>query len=334
MNEVFKIGNEMIVFDPNPEAISFLKKANPDFEIESAKPSNGFIPNFQMSNDTGVLEERLHKALRMLYRCELCAWECKVNRFEQKGRCGLTDKIQYFSPFVHIAEEPVINPAILVNFTKCSMNCVYCVRHNQSKGEAFAFDIEAFWNRIEDLLITNPNVCSLEFAGGDPTLYLPWILTWMNCAPDDFNLPVVWNSNLFVNSQTLNLLDGVVDVYLPDFSFGNDECAKRFSGVDEYMIHARKGIELIINQKARVIVRILVLPGHVDCCNKRSLEWLSQYKDKIWISTLDQYIPAHKASKYKEIYRRPSRKEISEVEEFVAEKGFRNILDQEDFWKF
>lgn len=332
MNEVFKIGNDWIVMDPTPEAIPFLKEANPDFKIESIRPSIGYVPNFQRARNNGQIDETYGRALGMLYKCGLCAWNCEVNRFQEKGRCGLRDKTSYFSPFVHIAEESVINPAIIVNFPNCSMDCVFCVRQDQSNGELIEFGIETFWEKITDLQYTNPNVCSLEFAGGDPTLYLPWVLTWMKCAPDDLNLPVVWNSNLFVNSQTLNLLDGVVDVYLPDFSFGNDECAKRFSGVDEYMIYARKGIELMINQKARVIVRILVLPGHVDCCNKRSLEWLSQYKDKIWISILDQYIPAHKASKYKEIYRRPSRKEISEFEEFVAEKGFRNILDQNDFW--
>lgn len=333
MNEVFKISNEMIVMDPNPDAISFLKRANPDFEVESIRPSMKFIPNFQKSKDTGVLEENWSRSVGMLYKCRLCAWNCQVNRFDEKGKCGLSDKIHYYAPFVHIAEEAVINPAIIVNFTKCSMNCAYCIRQNQVHGQVLSFDIEQFWERIEALLDVSPNVCSLEFAGGDPALYLPWVLTWMKYAPEDLNLPVVWNSNLFINAQALELLNGVVDVYLPDFVFGNDECAKRLSGVDDYLSYARKGIELMINQKAKVIVRILVLPEHVECCNKKALDMLSQYKDKIWISVLDQYIPAHKSCNFREIYRRPTIREISEVEEYVKKKGFRNVQNYTDFWK-
>ena len=194
MNEVFKIGSEMILVDPNPDAIPFLKKTDPGFEIASSRPTSRFKPNFQISKENGIFQENSDCALKALYKCELCGWKCSVNRFREKGRCGLSDKIHYYAPFIDIAEEAVINPAIVVNFTNCSMDCVYCLRHALNGRELCTFDIDTFWRRIEALLKNNPNICSLEFSGGDPTLYLPWVLLWLKYAPDDLNLPVVWNS--------------------------------------------------------------------------------------------------------------------------------------------
>jgi putative pyruvate formate lyase activating enzyme len=332
MNEVFKVGDEMVVMDPNPDAIPFLRGLDPGFAVKSKKPPLRFIPRFQTSRDNGLLEENVHKALGMMYRCELCPWQCKANRFREKGKCGLSDKIYYYTPFVHIAEEAVINPALVINFTNCSMDCVYCVRHNQANKETHAFEIDGFWKKIESLSASF-DVCSLEFAGGDPTIYLPWALSWLKYAPDNLDRPVVWNSNLFMTQQALSLLDGVVDVYLPDFAFGNDQCAKRLAGVDNYLSNAMKALESMIKQNARVIVRMLVLPGHADCCHKKALEWLGQYKDRIWVSILDQYVPAHKAKNYQEIFRRPALEEIKEVEEFAEKQGLRNIKECPDFWE-
>jgi len=333
MNEIFKIGNEAVVMDPSIEAVPFLQSADPNFRIQSVRPSGGLVPKWQSAKDNGILEEKSHEALAMLYACELCGWKCKVNRFREKGKCGLMDKTLYYAPFIHIAEEPVINPALVINFTGCSMNCVYCVRQVQKKQETISENAESFWKRINGLVQLYPGVCSIEFGGGDPVPYLPWILTCLKYSPDDMFLPLVWNSNLFVSERGIDLLDGIVDVYVPDFAFGNDSCAKRLSGVDDYMAAATQGIELMVGQKAKVIVRFLVLPGHVECCHKKSIDWLSQYKDRLWISVLDQYVPVHLASKYPEIYRRPRREEIHEVEEYAAKKGLKSILDANDFWK-
>lgn len=332
MNEVFKIGNEAVVMDPSIEAVPFLKNADENFTIQSIRPSGKFIPRFQTAKDSGLLENKAHESLAMLFKCELCARKCEANRFQKKGKCGLGDKTFYHVPFIHVAEEPVINPALVINFTGCSMNCVHCVRQVQSKKEIHSETAEAFWNQISGTLATCPNVCSLEFAGGDPNPYIPWILTCLKYSPDSIFLPLIWNTNLFVSDKGLGLLDGLVDVFLPDFAFGNDACAKRLAGVEGYMLAAIKGIEAMVSQKAKVIVRILVLPGHVDCCNKKAIDVLSRYHDSIFISILDQYVPVHMAAKYPEIYRRPRREEIQMVEDYATQKGLKNVLAASDFW--
>ena len=201
MNEVFKIGNEAVVMDPSSEAIPFLQNADPSFMIQSVRPSGNFVPKWQSAKDSGLLEEKSHEALAMLYACELCARKCQVNRFREKGKCGLMDKTLYQTPFIHIAEEPVINPAVVINFTGCSMSCVYCVRQVQTKHEILSENGEAFWKRINDLVQLYPGVSSIEFGGGDPNPYLPWILSCLKFSPDDLFLPLVWNSNLYVSEK-------------------------------------------------------------------------------------------------------------------------------------
>lgn len=332
MNEVFKIGNEAVVMDPSIEAIPFLKKADENFEIQSIRPPVSYVPRFQAAKDSGLLESKAHDSLALLFKCELCAHRCGVNRFREKGKCGIGDKTFYHVPFIHVAEEPVINPALVINFTGCTMNCVHCVRQVQSQKEIHSESAEAFWYQVARTISSYPGVCSLEFAGGDPNPYIPWILTCLKYVPESISLPLIWNSNVFMSEKALSLLDGIVDVYLPDFAFGNDACAKRLGGVNGYMEAAVKGLETMVAQNAKTIVRILVLPGHVECCHKKAIDVLSRFRDSIFISILDQYVPVHLASKHPEIYRRPRREEIQMVEDYAAKKGLKNVLGANDFW--
>ena len=92
-------------------------------------------------------------------------------------------------------------------------------------------------------------------------------------------------------------------------------------------------LEALMSQNEKVIIRILVLPNHVECCHRRVLEWLSYYRDNIWISILDQYIPEHMAREFRDINRRPTSQEIKEVENLVQKYGLRDIKEHpDDFW--
>ena len=213
--------------------------------------------------------------------------------------------------------------------------CVYCINHQlMSPANVKSIDVNALWRQISELMNEGFPVNTLEFAGGNPTESLPWPLEALSAAPDDLNLPIVWNSNLYASTKTIELLDGVVDVYLPDFRYGNDECAKRLSGVDNFWAAATETAEAMIKQNARVLSRILVLPNHFECCIKKVLEWLSQYKQKVLVSIMDQYIPEYKANAFKAINRRPNEKEISEVKRLANHYGLRDIEnDYAGFWE-
>lgn len=168
----------------------------------------------------------------------------------------------------------------------------------------------------------------------NPTESLPGVIGLLAFAPADFNLPVVMNCHLYGSERFYELAAPVTDIWLPDLRYGNNACAKTLSGVDHYMEHARLGLEAMRKSGAKVIVRVLVLPGHVSCCYKPAIEFLSAYRDTVWVSVLDQYVPAHEAYLDPNLNRRPTQEEIEKVRCFVGKCGLRNILDDpKDFWK-
>jgi putative pyruvate formate lyase activating enzyme len=180
------------------------------------------------------------------------------------------------------------------------------------------------------------NANTLEFVGGEPVVNLLAILEVLNFAPYSFNLPIVWNTNGYMSNTASSLLQGIVDVYLPDLKYGNDDCAKKLSGVSNYSAFVKNGIKTMLQAGIRTIVRILVLPGHIDCCHEPSIKWLSQFKDceNLWVSVLDQYVPEHRAPEIKELNRCPVPAEIKYVENMIEDSGLKDVnKNPAAFWK-
>ena len=371
MNKIYNNGENIIIHNPTPQMIPFLRLVDPSYETVSFRPRQGFIPRFQQcrvvlteisdkdiyelslselkeihlsahelnskltsSNSVSRLSLKKEIVFKQMTECQLCALKCKANRFVEKGKCGLDFKAYLAELFTHIGEEEVINKAIVANFGGCSWGCVYCINHEFKHPETLpVLDVQSFWDQVNKLLDQDGPINTLEFAGGNPTESLAWILELLSKAPDDFNLPIVWNSNLYTTKESIELLDGVVDIYLADFRYGNNVCAKRLSEIGGFWETATKVADAMISQKSRVIFRILVLPNHIECCHRMVLEWLSQFKDKVWISILDQYVPEYNAYLYRDINRRPSKFEIKEVEDLVHHYGLRDIKSaNSEFW--
>lgn len=141
---------------------------------------------------------------------------------------------------------------------------------------------QPFGNMRHDLMNQKIPVNTLEFT--NPTESLSGLLSILNKAPYDFRQPVVLNTHLHGNELFYEMADLIADVWLLDFRYSYDKCANDWSGVDDYMKYSVSGLEFLINNGARVIVLILVVPGHVSCCHKPFIELLSSYKDKFWVS--------------------------------------------------
>jgi len=375
MNTIYVKGDKISIQDPTIELLPFLLTLDPSFTVSSFQPSKQFIPRFQQCRRTlisGIDRESFHEnsmtelerlhsvtktggntdsaltdfsvsllhlkkeiSFKGIRECKICAQMCKVDRYNKKGKCGLDYRAFHSEPFIHIAEESAINPAIVVNFAGCSWDCVYCIDHElNGSAKPIPLNIDNLWSKIHRLLQPDCPMNTFEFAGGNPTESLHWSLEILLNAPNDFNLPIVWNCNPYTTDDSLKLLNGVVDVYLVDFRYGNDKCAKRLSKIDNFWHHSTNTIESMINQNAKVIIRMLVLPNHLDCCHEKTIEWLAQHRDHIWVSILDQYIPEHLAKEFSDINRRPTSQEIEEVERLVQKYGLRDIKEHpEDFWK-
>lgn len=359
------------VLDPSVSLLPFLQKLNPGLSIPTVPPPAGYIPNFQKmrrvyvpdllvddleristdklwnihqsllsgtllpskNKDMANLLEVKEELCRRIYRCcGLCPLKCGVNRFETTGRCGLGDEAYYSDCFVHIAEEPPINPAINIKLAGCNLRCVYChTWENLKVTSAMAKLDEKIWKNIANL-----DASSLEFVGGEPTTNLLSILEILNLSPYDFTLPVVWNSNGYLTQKTSALLSGLVDVYIPDYKYGNDDCAFELSGVTGYVSSVQDSIKNILMSGVRTIVRLLLLPDHLACCHEPTINWLAKYSnhENLWVGPMDQYVPEFKASGIKKLSRYPVQAEIEYMDSLIETYGLKNInKTPERFWK-
>jgi putative pyruvate formate lyase activating enzyme len=200
------------------------------------------------------------------------------------------------SEFLHYGEEPILVPSYTIFFSGCTFECVFCQNWDISQvGCGIHIDPEKLARKIDLSLGINVN-----WVGGDPTPHLYYIFQVLtHCTR---NIPQVWNSNMYCSLETMRLLNKVIDVYLTDFKFGNDKCAKRLSNVDNYWRIIRRN-HLIAHKQGEIIVRHLVLPNHTNCCSRPILEWLAKNIPSAVINIMAQYRPCYKANQYNDIAR-------------------------------
>ena len=267
------------------------------------------VPRAQGGHNS-LLDLKIRLANRMLRKCTLCERRCEVNRHEgDKGHCGVLDA-RISSEFIHMGEEPDLTPSYTIFFSGCTFNCVYCQNWDISTrpDSGSIIDAEELAQRIErqarkaglpkGLGTMLGRARNVNWVGGDPTSNLPYILTVLEeCSAD---IPQVWNSNMYLTEESMRLLNGVVDVYLTDFKYGNDKCAIRLSNALDYMSVVTRN-HLMARQNAEMIIRHLVLPGHVECCTRPALTWISENLENVKVNVMAQYRPEHRAREFPEI---------------------------------
>lgn len=272
----------------------------------------------------GVLEKKAELADKLVESCVFCEWKCKANRKEgQLGKCRVGYKPRVSNTFAHWGEEPELIPSGTIFFTGCTWSCQYCQNWDISqfpeKGTEFTARDIASW--MEHCECINAN-----FVGGEPTPNLHFILKAMLLC--EKSIPIIWNSNMYMSKESMGLLDGVIDVYLADFRYGNDECAMKYSGVPKYFRTVTRNFRLAKKQ-TEMLVRLLVLPSHIDCCAKPILDWIAKnLGEDTRINIMSQYTPHYKASYFPEIDHKLGREEYFEVVEHAKKLGMRNLLIQ------
>ena len=140
----------------------------------------------------------------------------------------------------------------------------------------------------------------------------------------EINVPQVWNSNMYCSSETMKLLDGVIDLYLTDFKYGNDDCAKRLSKVDNYFEVVKRNHK-IAHDNGEMIIRHLVMPNHVECCSKPIMKWIADNLPNAVINIMAQYRPEYHACDYDDISRSVSMNEVNQVREYATSLGIHEI---------
>lgn len=368
MNKTYIVDGKCIIHDPGTKMIPVIKLLNPNYQMMSIKPEIGFRPKFQalrnrfiylqespleneiddLFNAINSKESRQDKgdkysALDILYeislkalgKCNLCGWNCGINRFQEEGKCGLRNTVHGSECFTHIAEEDCISPACVTNLGGCSLKCRYCIDYELLNPTTLPpIDPRVFWQEAGELFSENGRhfINSIEFT--NPTENIHGVTSLLISAPADFNCPVVLNCHLYGSEFFYKIADQIADVWLVDLRYGNDKCAYKLSGVKKYMEYAEIGLNAICKKNNRVIVRLLVLPGnHRKCCHEPIMELLEKHRDHLWVSMLDQYVPEFEATKDRILSKRPTKEELEAVEKMIHDRELRNISDAEKkFW--
>jgi len=277
------------------------------------------IPRFSL------LDLKIFLTREILKSCELCERKCKVNRLEGlKGECKVGTECLISSEFVHLGEEPFISPSHTIFFMGCNFHCEYCQNYTISQWfeKGYAITPKQMAKIIEKR--REQGCRNVNFVGGEPTPNLLNILESLKYC--EANVPVVWNSNFYMSEKTMKILDGIVDLHLSDFKYGNDECALRLSKVKNYFEVVSRN-HLIACKQAEVVVRHLILPNHVECCSKPVMEWIAKnIREKCIVNLMDQYRPEFKAKEYIDINRRISREEFEEVVDYAKKLKINFIV--------
>jgi putative pyruvate formate lyase activating enzyme len=251
-----------------------------------------------------LLDLKVELADRLSAVCELCARRCRADRASgTAGRCGVLEP-RVSSAFLHHGEEYELVPSHTIFFSGCNLECQFCQNHDISRQPRAGTVLSP--ERCAAMIVAEEwSARNVNWVGGDPIPNVPFILDVLRVLDSDRPRPQVFNSNMYMTEEVMRLLDGVVDLYLADFKYGNDECAERLSHVTGYFDTVSSNHALAAAQ-AELIVRHLVLPGHVDCCSIPVLDWLAGNLGPVRVNVMDQYRPVYRAREHPDIARRPT----------------------------
>jgi len=263
-----------------------------------------------------LLDLKIELTDRLFQACCFCEHKCRVNREKTAGKCGVQES-HIASEFLHYGEETVLVPSYTIFFSGCTFNCVFCQNWDISQNPCgVAIEPKALVTTIKQR--KKQGARNVNWVGGDPTSNLLYILKVLKKL--DSNIPQVWNSNMYCSEETMKLLHGVMDIYLTDFKYGNDSCAKRLSKVDGYTAVVKRN-HILAYQQGEVIVRHLVLPNHGTCCSRPILEWIQKNTLEVAVNVMGQYRPEYHADEYKEIACPVPREEYLRVKEYAETLG-------------
>jgi len=279
----------------------------------------------------------------LLSSCRLCPRECGVNRLEgERGFCGAGRLARVAAVSVHHGEEPPISGTRgsgTIFFSHCNMKCLFCQNYPISQyGNGREMDAETLAGEM--LRIRGEGVHNVNFV--TPTPHVPQMLEAIRLARDQgFDLPVVYNTNGYDAPDTLALLDGVVDIYLPDAKYLSPELADTASATPDYARHNEAALDEMVRQvgflsagddgiAARgVLVRHLVLPGRVEETEAVLAHLSERYGTELPLSLMGQYFPAWRAGATGGFDRKVTRKEYDRAIGAAERLGFRNAYIQE-----
>jgi putative pyruvate formate lyase activating enzyme len=253
----------------------------------------------KMSRRSAMAHDRAQLARTMLADCRFCAHDCGVNRLTgETGLCHAGTESRFFSAQVEVSDELELIPTFAVALSGCDLRCDFCITGAESWNPraGLGFDAAAMAERAAAAVYNGAR--TIMVLGGEPTIHLPSALKLVSLLPDTAKL--VWKTNAHGSAQARGLLDGMFDVWLADFKFGNDVCAQRLAKVPDY-IHIVQENLLWANEHSELIVRHLLMPGHIDCCWKPVAEWLAGNLPGVKVNLRSGFWPTWHTARHSEL---------------------------------
>lgn len=283
------------------------------------------------------------KNMNKYENCLLCPRKCGINRSTgQTGVCGVSSEIKVARAALHYWEEPCISGkrgSGAVFFSGCSLHCVFCQNREISDGKAGKLISK---ERLSDIFMELADKGANNINLVTPGQYIPDIVWAVNDAKSrGMKLPIIYNTSGYENVTDLKLLEGIVDVYLPDFKYMDSTLSARYSRAKDYPSVAKQALSEMVRQQPDVvidnatgliqkgvIVRQLLLPGHVNDA-KAVLKYLyDTYHNHVYISMMSQFTPIA-LKDYPEINRTVTRREYERLVDYALEIGITNAFIQE-----
>ena len=278
----------------------------------------------------------------MKMKCSLCPRMCNIDRQVTTGYCGVKNTLRVARAALHFWEEPCISGeegSGAVFFTGCNLRCVFCQNYQIARAEqGKEITVERLAEIFLELQEQKANNINLVTA----THYVPQVVEALKMAKEKgLYIPVVYNCGGYETVETLKLLDGLVDIYLPDFKYVDSERAKRYSRAEDYPEVAKAALAEMVRQQPEaifdergimtkgVIVRHLMLPGGIKD-SKAVVNYLYEtYGDQIYISLMNQYTPLPHVADYPEIDRKLKKFEYDRLVDYAISLGVENGFIQE-----
>ncbi len=297
-------------------------------------------PSYLRVLANGELAHRAKLAESMLACCRLCGWDCGIDRSSEVGPCRTGTVAVVATAYLHFGEEaPLIGKSGsgAIFFANCDLRCQFCQTYRWNiKGQGRPVTAR----QLADSMLSLQEKGAVNINLVTPTHVLPQILgALFLAATEGLSLPLVWNSGGYDTLEALKLLDGIVDIYLPDMKYSEPGLALRLSGIRNYPAVNQRAVaemyrqvgDLLVNSDgvaARgLLVRHLVMPGHLD--NTRGvLSWIrDNLGENTYLSLMDQYRPAYRAFARADIGRPISPDEYQQARKIAEELGLKR-LDQ------
>jgi putative pyruvate formate lyase activating enzyme len=280
--------------------------------------------------------------LDLLSSCQLCPHKCKVNRLKgAKGFCKAGKDAEVYSAHLHFGEEPPISGACgsgTIFFSRCNSRCVYCQNYKFSQqGEGKKVEIDELAEIMLDLEKKGAHNINLV----TPQHFIPHIIEAINiCRKRGFSLPVVYNTSGYDLPETISILRGYIDIYLPDMRYSNNEMGMKYSFLPNYADYNRQAVKKMYEEvgdlvledgaaKKGLIIRHLVLPNNISG-TRDVMKFIAEKLSKsAFISLMSQYYPVYHANRFSEISRQITEQEYQDALDAMAFFGLENGWIQE-----